>query len=100
MNDVPIAGMIQVSQFLAGGGSGIIQSVGNDGTMKISGGPVLRINTPSGVFATAYTSKPMFTSDEGNPNIVSFSGFPMCIPRSATDLLCPMSNRPSGTRVL
>lgn len=99
MNDVPIAGMIKVSHFLAGGGSGMIQSVGNDGTMKISGGPILRINTPSGLFATAYTGKPTFTADEGNPSIVSFSGFPMCIPRSATDPLCPTINRPAGTRV-
>jgi hypothetical protein len=100
VNNVPIAGTIEISQFLAGAGAGLVESVGNDGTMKIAGGPTLRINTPNGTYATAYTAKPFFTADESNPSITSFSGFPMCIPRSASDTACPSANRPAGQKVL
>ncbi|KAL2070243.1 hypothetical protein VTL71DRAFT_13269 [Oculimacula yallundae] len=86
--------------FIAGGGSGIIERVGFDGTVKIAGGPLLRINTPSGIFATPYTNRPIFTADEGNSNIISFFGYPMCIPRSSADPLCPTNNRPTRSRVL
>lgn len=100
INNVPIAGRVEISQLLLGGGSGLVESVNTDGTMKIANGPTLRINTPNGVFATAYTGNPFFTADEENPSIVAFSGFPMCIPRSASDPACPAANRPAnGARV-
>jgi len=52
-----------------------------------------------GFYVTAYTAKPMFTADEENPSITSFSGFPMCIPRSAADPACPSANRLNGALV-
>jgi hypothetical protein len=30
-------------------------------------------------------------------HMLAFSGFPMCVPRSDNDALCPSSNRPSGS---
>ncbi|KAF2674125.1 hypothetical protein BT63DRAFT_461787 [Microthyrium microscopicum] len=96
VNNVPIAGMMSISQFLAGSGAGIVGSVNTDGTMQILGGPLLRINTPNGVYATPYILRPFFTADEENPSISSLSGYPMCIPRSANDPDCPASNRPAN----
>ncbi|KAH8646038.1 hypothetical protein BGZ60DRAFT_424553 [Tricladium varicosporioides] len=95
VNNVPIAAMIKVSHFLGAFGQGVVANVGIDGTMVIAGGPTLRINTPNGIFGPAYTLKPQFTADEANPTIVSFSGYPMCLPRSANDPLCPSANRPT-----
>lgn len=89
-----------ISQLIGGSGTGVIGSVNTDGTIQIVGGPMLRINTPNGVYATAYTKNPFFTSDEQNPSICSFSGYPMCVPRSANDVDCPSSNRAAnGDRV-
>lgn len=73
--------------------------MGTDGTMKIVGGPTLRINTPNGVYGTAYTARPFFTADEQNPSICGFSGYPMCIPKGATDTDCPATNRDPANRV-
>lgn len=64
--------------------------------MKIANGPTVRINDPNGVFSTGYTGAPLMTVDDVSPSITSFSGFPMCIPRNATDPLCPASNRPTN----
>jgi hypothetical protein len=95
-----IAGRVLISQLIAGAGSGIVSAVNNDGTLQISGGPTIRINTPNGVYATTYDKNPFFTSDEQNPSISSFSGYPMCIPRSANDPDCPSTNRAAnGDRV-
>lgn len=101
VNGKAIAGIVSMSQLLLQGGTGYIESIdGASGTMKIKGGPTLRINDPNGVYGKAYTDKPAFTADDENPSITAFSGFPMCIPRSGTDDLCPSSNRPSGQRTL
>ncbi|KAI4801426.1 hypothetical protein E4T44_11560 [Aureobasidium sp. EXF-8845] len=64
--------------------------------MKIKGGPTIRVNDPNGVYGAAYTQNPLYTADDENPSITSFSGFPMCVPRSSSDPLCPASNRPAG----
>ncbi|KAF2099914.1 hypothetical protein NA57DRAFT_24250, partial [Rhizodiscina lignyota] len=94
-----IAGIVSMSQLLLQGGTGYIDSIdGANGKIHIKGGPTLRINDPNGVYGKAYTEKPAFTADDENPSITAFSGFPMCIPRSASDELCPLSNRPSGQR--
>lgn len=73
---------------------------GANGLLTVSGGPQIRINDPNGVFGVPYTLNPFFTADDENPSIQAFSGFPMCIPRSATDALCPASNRPANTNTL
>jgi hypothetical protein len=100
VDNVPMAGRIFISQLIAGAGAGVVASVNTDGTMNIAGGPTLRINTPNGVYAKAYTSQPFLTSDEENPSISSFSGYPMCLPRSANDPDCPTDNRAAnGDRV-
>ncbi|ORY04866.1 hypothetical protein BCR34DRAFT_591069 [Clohesyomyces aquaticus] len=97
----PIAGRFFISQLIGGAGAGIVESVAFDGTLKIAnGGPTLRVNTPNGVYAKAFTSRLFLTADEENPSISSFSGYPMCIPQSATDADCPSNNRPAnGARV-
>jgi hypothetical protein len=69
-----------------------------DGSLKLIGGPTLRINDPNAVFSKGYTAHKEFTADDENPSITAFSGFPMCIPRSSDDPLCPQSNRPAGQR--
>ncbi|KAJ1322940.1 hypothetical protein MN608_11794 [Microdochium nivale] len=97
----PIAAQIITWQFAEGLSSGFIESLDYAaGTMKIRAGPTLRISDPNAVFSVGYTGAPFFTADDESPSISSFSGFPMCIPRSSTDPLCPLTNRPfqgSGT---
>lgn len=101
VNGKPIAGLMHLSQLLLNAGSGFIESInGADGSMKITGGPTIRINDPNGVFGKAYTANPFFTADDHNPSVTAFSGFPMCIPRSDPDPLCPASNRPAGQQLL
>ncbi|CAD0095887.1 unnamed protein product, partial [Aureobasidium mustum] len=103
INGVPTAGLIDISEYLLEASSGIIESIDNTaGTIKILNGPTIRINDPNGVYGAAYTTTPAFTADDQNPSITAFSGFPMCIPRSATsvDPLCPSTNRLAGQRNL
>jgi hypothetical protein len=85
-----------ISQLDLAGSSGIIQSLGFDGGIKIKNGPTIRINDPNAKYGAGYTDLPFFTADDENPSISAFSGFPMCVPRSASDPLCPASNRPAG----
>jgi hypothetical protein len=96
-----IAGIVQLSQLQLQAGSGYIASIDfPTGTMKIAGGPTIRINDPNGAYGQPYTDRPEFTADDENPSIAAFSGFPMCIPRNSADDLCPQSNRPAGQRSL
>ncbi|KAK6219063.1 hypothetical protein LQW54_002565 [Pestalotiopsis sp. IQ-011] len=101
VNNVPTAAQIIAYEFFEGLSSGFVESVDfADGSMKIRGGPTLRISDPNAVFSVGYADAPFFTADDESPSISSFSGFPMCIPRNATDPLCPAANRPfqgSGT---
>ncbi|KAK7914451.1 hypothetical protein PG985_012154 [Apiospora marii] len=90
----PIAAQVSVSSLFTQGSSGFISQVNFDGTMKIANGPTIRINDPNAVYSSGYTESPFMTADDQNPSISSFSGFPMCVPRSANDPLCPASNRP------
>ncbi|KAK6066366.1 hypothetical protein SCUP515_10682 [Seiridium cupressi] len=91
----PIAGQVYISQLFTQGSSGFIEKVNFDGSIKIANGPAIRINDPNAVYSVGYTGSPFMTADDENPSISSFSGFPMCVPRSATDPLCPSSNRPT-----
>lgn len=67
-----------------------------DGSLQIQDGPLVRINDPNGIFGAASAPVPFFKADDESPSVVAFSGFPMCIPRSADDSLCSLSNRPDG----
>ena len=88
---------MSVSQLDLAFSTGTIQSIEPDGRIKILNGPVLRINDPRKIYSAGYDRLPFFTADDENPSITSFSGFPMCVPRNATDPKCPESNRPTGT---
>jgi hypothetical protein len=98
VNGQAIAAQIGLSaQFGLEGGQGYVETVDiADGSLKIRGGPTVRINDPKGVFAKQTTQAPLFLADTENPSVTAFSGFPMCIPRSDADDKCPQSNRPTG----
>ncbi|TLD05612.1 uncharacterized protein E2P81_ATG10342, partial [Venturia nashicola] len=96
VDGVAIAGLVQISQLLGATNSGIIKSLSFDGTITLESGQTIRINDPNAVYSAGYTAKPEFTADDQNPSITAFSGFPMCVPRSADDAKCPSSNRPAG----
>jgi hypothetical protein len=101
VNGKAIAGLVQIGEYLLQASSGTVESIDSAaGTMKIKGGPTIRINDPNGVYGTAYKTSPLYTADDENPSITAFSGFPMCIPRSSSDPLCPSSNRPAGQSTL
>lgn len=94
----PISGQIELAQTLLNAGSGVIDKVNVGGnSFTIVGGPTVVLNDPNAVYSVGYKDKPLFTADDENPSITAFSGFPMCIPRSTSDPLCPASNRP-GTK--
>jgi hypothetical protein len=95
---VAIAAQVQIAENLANFGQGYIDTINyEDGSMKIVGGPTIRINDPNAVFSVGHTAAPAaYTADDESPSITSFSGFPMCIPRNSTDPLCPLSNRIAG----
>ncbi|KAI6383550.1 hypothetical protein MCOR25_000007 [Pyricularia grisea] len=94
VNGVPIAGQISISQFSVAFGAGYIEKINPDGTLGMKNGVDIRINDPTGVFGVVYDADPFFTADPENPSVTSFSGFPMCVPRNASDPLCPDSQRP------
>lgn len=98
VNGKPIAGQIELAQTLLNAGSGVIESIDNAaGAFKIAGGPTVVLNDPNGVYGNGNKDHPLFTADDENPSIKAFSGFPMCIPRSANDPKCPATNRPAST---
>ncbi|KAK1995144.1 hypothetical protein LX36DRAFT_640306 [Colletotrichum falcatum] len=95
INGEPRVAQVQLYEFFEGLSSGFVESVDfEDGSLKIQNGPVVRISDPNAVFSRGYAAAPLMTADDQSPSITSFSGFPMCIPRNATDPLCPLSNRP------
>ncbi|TKX27708.1 hypothetical protein C1H76_0135 [Elsinoe australis] len=96
VDDVAIAGQVQIAQYLLSANAGTIASLAFDGKITLTTGQVLRINDPNAVYSAGYKLRPEFTADDQNPSITSFSGFPMCVPRSADDPKCPSSNRPAG----
>lgn len=66
-----------------------------------TGGLTCVINDPTGVYyngaaSALYTANPLWSVDPANPSIRSATGYPMCIPSSATDVNCPAKNRPKG----
>lgn len=93
VNGEAIAGQVSIAQFQLEANSGKIKSLGFDGKITLVGGQVVRINDPNKRFSAGYGEKPEFTADDVNPSVTAFSGFPMCVPRSANDEACPQSNR-------
>lgn len=95
-----IAGLIFVSQQSAHVGSGYIsridETTGNiEVTSTNSPQPtVLQINDPNGRFGRAQSPDARFSVDDANPTIHSATGYPMCVPRTGDDSLCPQKNRP------
>lgn len=64
-----------------------------------TGGLTCVINDPTGVYyngaaSALYKTNPLWSVDPANPSIRSATGYPMCIPSSATDPNCPAKNRP------
>jgi len=78
--------------------SGSIERLDPDGAIKIKNGPTVRINDPNAKYSSGFSALPFFTADDENPSITSFSGFPVCVPRSASDAKCPANNRPTGNK--
>lgn len=96
VNGEPRAAQILMSAgFSLREGMGYIESLTTD-TMKIRGGPTVRLNDPNGVFGKASNGAPFFPVDDESPSVTAFTGFPMCLPRSDNDDKCPQSNRPDG----
>jgi hypothetical protein len=80
--------------------TGVVTSLSFDGAIRLDTGVTLRINDPNGVYSAGTTQLKEFTADDENPSVSAYSGFPMCVPRSANDPKCPASNRPAGQRSL
>ncbi|KAK0744253.1 hypothetical protein B0T18DRAFT_470350 [Schizothecium vesticola] len=93
VDGIPLAAQIIVTEFAMETNQGYIDQTNFDGTIAIRNGPTIRINDPNAVFSAGF-SLPFMVADDKSPSISSFSGFPMCVPRSANDTLCPSSNRP------
>jgi hypothetical protein len=52
------------------------------------------LNDPVGRYGIPQTGQELWTVDPDNPSIHATNGFPVCIPRSASDPACPSKNRP------
>src|SRR3954451_22174830 len=94
-----IAGLLFVSQQSLHAGQGFITAVNfAAGEVTIDNITRVRINDPIGRFSVgiAAASNPdaRFTIDEDTPTVRASSSYPMCIPRTANDPLCPQKNRP------
>lgn len=101
VNGKATAAQISVgSPFMLEGSIGYIETVDiESASLKIKNGPIVRINDPDAVFSKGLKERELFLADAENPSISSFSGFPMCIPRSENDPLCPASNRPGTQQI-
>jgi hypothetical protein len=97
VNGKAIAGQVQVAaRFGLEGSQGYISAINPDGTLQISGGPMVRINDPDGLFGPKVETQPYFVADTGSPSVTSFSGFPMCVQHSGNTATCLSSNRPGS----
>lgn len=69
VDDVAIAGQVQIAQFLLSANAGTIASLAFDGKITLTTGQVLRINDPNAVYSAGYKLRPEFTADDQNPSI-------------------------------
>ncbi|HSB79019.1 MAG TPA: hypothetical protein VLM91_09535, partial [Candidatus Methylomirabilis sp.] len=106
VGDSYIAGLMFLAQSSLQSGQGFINFIDlTTGMFEVGGqinvpgtGQRVLINDPAGKFGRAPDPTlvdPRFTIDENNPTVRSETGYPMCIPRSAVDALCPQTNRPT-----
>lgn len=47
----------------------MIDSLSFDGTIKLVGGQVVRINDPNAVYSAGYGERKEFTADDANPSV-------------------------------
>lgn len=100
--DLYLAGLIYISQNALSSGAGFINFIDLAvGEMRVGGtlgssttGTRVRLNDPTGRYGRIMSPDPRFTVDADNPTIMAGTGFPMCLPRSGADPLCPQGNRP------
>ena len=94
-----IVGLMFLAQHSLHDGQGFITAVNfADGSVTVDGITRVKINDPIGRFSVgipdAQNPDKRFTIDEDNPTVRASSSYPMCVPRSAADALCPQKNRP------
>ena len=98
-----IAGLVFVSQQSLNTATGYITGFDNAaGVIFVgdkAGGPAqarLQLNDPAGRFSKGQSPDGRFSVDDANPTVRAVTGYPMCVPRSASadDPLCPKRNRP------
>ncbi|MBF5003067.1 hypothetical protein [Diaphorobacter caeni] len=109
LNGVYLAGSVRISQGAFHLGGGFIRSFAADGSMVVGAEPGtgsdaasarIKLNDPEGIYGRAQTTQDQrFAVDPGNSPVHARTGFPVCVPRSANDALCPSSNRPAGAAV-
>ncbi|KAJ7253428.1 hypothetical protein C8J57DRAFT_624565 [Mycena rebaudengoi] len=90
-----IAGLIYIVQPSARFLQGFITSINLANGHFTVGDVECVLNDPLGRFGPAYLAHPLWTVDPDNPSVRTSTGFPMCIPRNATDSECPSTNRPT-----
>ncbi|NJD05770.1 MAG: hypothetical protein FIA97_04635 [Methylococcaceae bacterium] len=120
-----IAGNVHISQQSLNNGAGYIKAIDTaTGMLCVGPDPApaagldhrctvsptqqlarVRINDPVGRYGLAtrnnaatavLDSDPRFTSDSDNPTVHAKTGYPLCVPRSASDPECPAKNRPGA----
>ena len=94
-----VAGLLFISQQSLHAGQGFITAINfATGEVTVDGTTRVKPNDPIGRFSVGFPggSSPdsRFTIDEDNPTVRASSSYPMCIPRSSDDALCPQKNRP------
>jgi hypothetical protein len=94
-----VAGLLFISQQSLHSGQGFITAINfATGEVTVDGTTRVKPNDPIGRFSVGFPggSSPdqRFTIDEDNPTVRASSSYPMCIPRSTSDVLCPQKNRP------
>ena len=94
-----VVGLMFLAQHSLHSGQGFITAVNfADGSVTVDGITRVKVNDPIGRFTVgipdAQNPDVRFTIDEDNPTVRASSSYPMCIPRSAADPLCPEKNRP------
>ena len=107
-----VAGLVRISQQALNTSDGYILAIDTKGELTIGpeGAAItdpsvtrVRINDPflagttSGRYSAGGSFDERFTADQQNATIKSATGYPMCIPRSASDPRCPSINRPTCT---